>query len=111
MPHWVRGAESLELLSPRHQSLPMLGLGISVGTPAEGIEADLLVVDSFVELERRQREARGKIVLFNDAVQGLRTDRRLSRERRRRKRLTPARSRCSFDPSASTASARRTPAC
>jgi carboxypeptidase Q len=70
VPHWVRGVESLELLSPRHQSLPLLGLGLSIGTPAEGIEADLLVVESFVELERRAAEARGKIVLFNAPFKG-----------------------------------------
>ena len=70
VPHWVRGEESLELLTPRHQSLPMLGLGLSIGTPAEGIEADLMVVESFVELERRTAEARGKIVLFNASFKG-----------------------------------------
>ncbi|HJY34561.1 MAG TPA: M28 family peptidase, partial [Vicinamibacterales bacterium] len=70
VPHWVRGTESLELLSPRHQSVPVLGLGLSIGTPAEGIEADLLVVESFVELERRAVEARGKIVLFNAPFKG-----------------------------------------
>jgi len=70
VPRWVRGRESLELLLPQPQSLPMLGLGMSVGTPPNGIEADLLVVDSFVELERRSAEAQGKIVLFNVPYRG-----------------------------------------
>jgi carboxypeptidase Q len=65
VPHWVRGAESLELISPRRVKLPMLGLGGSVGTPVEGIRAELLVVSSFDELEARSDEARGKIVLLN----------------------------------------------
>jgi carboxypeptidase Q len=65
VPHWVRGDESLELLSPRPKKLPMLGLGGSVGTPPEGIRAEVLVVNSFDELETRQDEARGKIVLLN----------------------------------------------
>jgi carboxypeptidase Q len=65
VPHWVRGAESLELISPRRTKLPMLGLGGSVGTPAEGVRAELLVVSSFDELEARSAEARGKIVLLN----------------------------------------------
>ena len=65
VPHWVRGEESLELVSPRHEHLPMLGLGGSVGTPPEGIRAELLVVRSFDELEARKEEARGRIVLLN----------------------------------------------
>jgi carboxypeptidase Q len=45
--------------------LPMLGLGGSVGTPTDGITAEVLVVESYEELERRAAEARGKIVLFD----------------------------------------------
>jgi carboxypeptidase Q len=63
--HWVRGTESAELLSPRHEAIHMLGLGRSVGTPAEGIRAPVLVVRSFADLHARAAEARGKIVLYN----------------------------------------------
>ena len=65
VPHWVRGAESAELLTPRRKPLAMLGLGGSVGTPAGGITAPVLVVGSFDELARRAADARGKIVLFD----------------------------------------------
>lgn len=65
VPRWVRGAESVEMLRPRRRSLPMLGLGGSVGTPPEGIRAPVLVVESFDELRDRADEARGKIVLFD----------------------------------------------
>jgi len=65
VPKWVRGRESLDLIQPVRQPLPLLGLGNSVGTPAGGIEADVLVVGSFDELDRRAVEARGRIVLFN----------------------------------------------
>ena len=65
VPHWVRGDESLELVSPRPLDLPMLGLGGSIGTPPKGIRAEVLVVNSFDELEARSYEARGKIVLLN----------------------------------------------
>ena len=65
VPRWVRGAESAELIEPRRRALPMLGLGGSVGTPPGGIQAEVMVVGSWDELEARAAEARGKIVLFN----------------------------------------------
>jgi carboxypeptidase Q len=65
VPHWVRGEESAELVEPRSVRLPMLGLGGSIGTPPEGITAEVLVVGSFDELTARAAEARGKIVLFD----------------------------------------------
>ena len=64
VPHWVRGEESARMVSPRVRHLPMLGLGGSVGTPPGGIRAEVMVVDSFDELEARSDEAQGKIVLF-----------------------------------------------
>jgi carboxypeptidase Q len=67
VPRWVRGSESLELLNPPRQHLPMLGLGGSVGTAPDGIDAELLVVRSFDELNQRSAEARGRIVLYNAA--------------------------------------------
>ena len=65
VPHWVRGAESAEMVTPRVQKLPMLGLGGSVGTPAAGVTAEVLVVTSFDDLKAKGAQAKGKIVLFN----------------------------------------------
>jgi carboxypeptidase Q len=65
VPKWVRGAESLELVAPVKQRLVMLGLGNAVGTPAGGIEADVLVVKNFDEMTKRAADVKGKIVLFN----------------------------------------------
>lgn len=65
VPHWVRGAESAELVTPRRKPMAMLALGGSVGTPAGGITAPVLVVGSFDELTKRAAEAKGKIVLFD----------------------------------------------
>ena len=65
VPRWVRGQESIEMVEPPQHLLPMLGLGGSVGTPAEGVEADVMVVANGDELARRSAEVKGKIVLFN----------------------------------------------
>lgn len=63
--NWVRGRESVDLVSPRAARLRMLGLGGSIGTREEGITAPVLVVSSFAELERRKADAEGRIVLFD----------------------------------------------
>jgi len=65
VPVWVRGAESAQLVSPRTQNLPMLGLGGSIATPPAGITADVIVVGSFSDLAAKAAQARGKIVLFD----------------------------------------------
>jgi carboxypeptidase Q len=65
VPHWVRGQESATLLEPIERNLTMLGLGNSVGTPPEGITADVIVVNSFDELEKLGEQVKGKIVLYN----------------------------------------------
>jgi carboxypeptidase Q len=65
VPHWVRGRETLEISGPIPQPLVMLGLGNSVGTPPAGIEAELLVVHNFEELDAAGARVKGKIVLFN----------------------------------------------
>ncbi|MET0622341.1 MAG: M20/M25/M40 family metallo-hydrolase, partial [Pyrinomonadaceae bacterium] len=65
VPHWVRGEESLELLEPVGRTLPMLGLGNSEGTPAEGVTGEVVVVRSFDELDALGERVRGKIVLYN----------------------------------------------
>jgi carboxypeptidase Q len=65
VPRWVRGRERLEIVSPYPGQLVMLGLGNSIGTPTDSLEADLLVVTGYDDLERRAAEASGRIVLFN----------------------------------------------
>lgn len=56
IPHWVRGDESATMLKPRYHPLPMLGLGYSIGTGPEGIQAEVIVVRTFDELEARAKE-------------------------------------------------------
>ena len=65
VPVWVRGEESAQMVRPRVQNLPMLGLGGSIATPPGGITADVLVVGSFSDLTAKAGQASGKIVLFD----------------------------------------------
>jgi carboxypeptidase Q len=68
VPKWVRGKESLTLIEPREYEMSMLGLGGSVGTPAEGITAEVITVKDKAELDTLGDRAQGKIVLFNYAM-------------------------------------------
>jgi len=71
VPHWVRGAESAKLIAPESKALHMLGLGMSVATPAGGITADVVVVPDFNELVKLGRDGvKGKIVLYNAPYKG-----------------------------------------
>ena len=65
VPRWVRGQERAVIVDPPEHPIAMLGLGGSVATPAGGLEADVLVVKSFKDLEARAGDAKGRIVLFN----------------------------------------------
>ena len=65
VPHWVRGSESASLVKPRALKLHMIGLGMTVGTPAGGITAPVVVVHSWAEMNARASEVPGKIVLFD----------------------------------------------
>ncbi|XP_023951079.2 carboxypeptidase Q-like [Bicyclus anynana] len=65
VPHWERGYESLTMTLPYTRNISILGLGPSVPTPAAGMTAEVIVVNSFSELEANYNDAEGKIVLFN----------------------------------------------
>ncbi|KAJ1667108.1 hypothetical protein IW140_001638 [Coemansia sp. RSA 1813] len=67
---WQRGSESLRLFVPTrpggHVRIPILGLGNSVPTPRDGVEADIVPVHSFEELALLgNKTIAGKVVLFN----------------------------------------------
>lgn len=66
LPHWVRGAESGEILAPYPQPVHLAALGGSVGTPEAGIEARVIEIpslDAAAKLDPAQ--VKGKIVFFN----------------------------------------------
>lgn len=65
VPNWRRNYESVKVVFPMEYDIQMLGLGGSIGTPEEGITAEVIVVRDKDELDRRKSEVKGKIVLFN----------------------------------------------
>jgi carboxypeptidase Q len=67
VPRWIRGREYAEIVDPPGDPLEILGLGGTVATPPDGIEAEVLPVTSFDDLRARQADARGRIVLFDVA--------------------------------------------
>jgi carboxypeptidase Q len=73
VPYWVRGVETGELLAwpgqtpGTTQKVVLTALGGSGATPAEGLQAEVLVVNSFAELKQLPLDAaKGKILLFNE---------------------------------------------
>ena len=71
VPHWVRGEESGEIVSPVSKKLHMLGLGMSVATPSAGLTAEVVVVPDFAALDALGKtRVQGRIVVFNAPYEG-----------------------------------------
>jgi carboxypeptidase Q len=70
VPHWTRGREWARCVAPVEFDLVMSGMGLSDGTGGKTIEAEIMAVRDFDELEARADEAAGKIVLFNPDWEG-----------------------------------------
>ncbi|MFZ0317984.1 MAG: M20/M25/M40 family metallo-hydrolase [Candidatus Sulfotelmatobacter sp.] len=73
VPHWMRGAETAALVEypgmvpGTAQKVVLTALGGSSATPADGLTADVVVVNTFEELAALGRDkVAGKIVLFNE---------------------------------------------
>ena len=77
VPHWVRGGTDEAIASYnaaiegagnfKHgkKKLDVVALGNSIGTAKGGINAEVLLVNSFDELEMKKDEVKGKIVFYN----------------------------------------------
>ena len=72
VPHWVRGTETAEVVAwpgqtpGTTQKVVLTALGGSVATPAEGLTAEVVVVDDWKQLSALPPDAvKGKILLFN----------------------------------------------
>jgi hypothetical protein len=68
VPHWVRGGEDQAVIMEVNKSktarkLDVLALGNSLGSGT--VQADVLAIADFAELEKRKEEVKGKIVYFN----------------------------------------------
>jgi hypothetical protein len=68
VPHWIRGGKDQARIttgSKKNQPLDVLALGNSVGTGSKGVQAPVVLVNSFDELEQRKNDVKGKIVFYN----------------------------------------------
>lgn len=80
VPHWVRGGKEYVKASyipstsqvkggpyPRSvvKELDIVALGNSIGTGSKPLTAEVILVNSFDELEQRKEEVKGKIVFYN----------------------------------------------
>ena len=68
VPHWVRGGKDKASVTYKNANgktetmqLNVLALGNSVGSGAKGVQASLVRVNSFDELEQKKDEVKGKI--------------------------------------------------
>jgi carboxypeptidase Q len=67
VPHWIRGGkdEATALVDKKKKVLNILALGNSMGTGAKGTSANVILVNSFDELEAKKDQIKGNIVFYN----------------------------------------------
>lgn len=69
VPHWERGEISASIVSPYPQEMFAIALGGSIGTPAEGITAPIIAVESLDALGKlSEKQVRGKIVYISEKM-------------------------------------------
>ncbi|MFM7396253.1 MAG: M20/M25/M40 family metallo-hydrolase [Gammaproteobacteria bacterium] len=70
VPRWIRGEASFDVLAPYPMSMVTTALGGSIGTPDEGLEAPIVMVQDVPALQALPEGAvRGKIVFFNGRME------------------------------------------
>jgi len=67
IPHWVRGGkdEAISNIASQKKNLDVIALGNSKGTGPKGVQASVVEVTSFEELEKKKDSVKGKIVFYN----------------------------------------------
>jgi Zn-dependent M28 family amino/carboxypeptidase len=69
-PAWQRGEESAEILAPYPQPITVTSLGLSIGTPAQGVTGDIVSFPTLAALVAAPAEqVRGKIVFIDHKMQ------------------------------------------
>ena len=73
VPHWIHNGTDKAMVSYKDKNgnrqsytLNILSLGNSVGTGSNGVQAPLIRVNNFDELEAKKNELKGKIVFYNN---------------------------------------------
>jgi carboxypeptidase Q len=70
VPHWDRGVLDVRVTSPYPQSLVATSLGGSIGTPEEGIEAEVVRVENLAELrELSSEQLQGRIAYVDHVME------------------------------------------
>ena len=77
IPAWFKGEETAEVIAPFPQPLIITGLGRSVATPPEGVEAEIVIFKTFEDLQAAPANSlKGKIAVLvehmgsNDSATG-----------------------------------------
>ena len=67
VPHWVRGGtdQAQALTAEGKRKLDVVALGNSIGTGKQGLKSEVVMVQSFEELDAKKDQVAGKIVFFN----------------------------------------------
>lgn len=65
VPYWDRGAPEKAIIKENSDTLQVLALGGSVGTPQGGLEAEVLEIEYLSELQNHGEDVHGKIVFVN----------------------------------------------
>src|SRR5215203_2432086 len=69
VPHWIRGGkdEATAITGNQRKSLDVIALGNSLGSGKNGVNANVIEVKSFEELEAKKDIIKGRIVFYNYA--------------------------------------------
>lgn len=70
VPHWHRGEAKASITAPFPQPLVVSALGNTIGTPAEGVEAQVVAFDTLEDLKQADASSvKGKIVFINHKME------------------------------------------